>query len=210
MIKIIQETDSNSVILASQHLKDGGILAFATDTVYGFGVDASNCDAVSKLYEIKKRDKKKAIAVLLRDLTRAQELLSFSDKALSIAKKFLPGPLTMILPLKDDGKELANNLNVIDSYIGFRVVDKDFIIKLFEKYQGDVALTSANLSNESVYGSAKEIYENFFETELDLLVVDSGELKDNLVSQIVKIDNDKLEILREGIIGKENICYETS
>jgi len=205
MIKIIKESDRNSASLATQHLKNGGVIAFATDTVYGFGVDASNKEAVQKLYEIKNRDETKAVAVLLKDIPRAKEILKFSDLALSISKKFLPGPLTMILPLKDDHKILADNLNIIDSFIGFRIVDKVFINALFEIFKGDIALTSANLSKERILTNAQEIAEKFFETKLDLLVIDSGELKDNLVSSVIKIDNDKLEILREGIIDKDNI-----
>lgn len=210
MIQIIQESENNSALIAAKHLKKGGIVAFATDTVYGFGVSASDSVAVDRLYELKKRDSKKAVAVLLRSFDRAQELLCFNEASIKISKKFLPGPLTIILPIKGDNKKLSKNLNLMDSSIGFRVVDQDFINRLFSEFDGDIALSSANVSQESVFKSGREIYESFYETKLDLLVVDSGELNDNLASTIVKVDNDKLEILREGIISKETINNETS
>lgn len=209
MIEIIKESSEDSARKAAKHLSNGGILAFATDTIYGFGVDASNSLAVYRLYELKKRDEKKAIAVLLRSLDRAQELLKFSDFALRVANKFLPGPLTMILPVKNGKKLLADNLNINDNYLGVRLVNRKFINELFECFGGDIALTSANLSKEKVSKSGEEIFKKFFETKLDLLVIDGGELEENLASSVVKICDKELEILREGLITKEEI-YEAS
>lgn len=205
MINIIKETDKNSAILAVQQLKNGGIIAVATDTIYGFAVDAGNYDAVEKLYHLKKRDSKKAIAVLFKNLERAQSLLTFSDRALLMARKFLPGPLTMILPLQENNSKLAANLNVADNYIGCRIINKYFINEIFEHFDGDIALTSANLSSQDVYENAQDIYDNFIETELDLLVIDGGELVGNLSSSVVKICNNNVEILRQGAINKEEL-----
>lgn len=205
MIRIIKESDEDSARLAAKHLDNGGILAFATDTIYGFGVDAANSLAVNRLYELKRRDPKKAIAVLFKSISRAMELLDFSKYALMIAKKFLPGPLTIILPIKKNHEDLADNLNINNNDIGFRVVDRKFINELFHHFGGDIALTSANLSNDKVAKSGQKIYEIFSETKLDLLVIDGGELQNNLASSLVRISGNRLEILREGAITKENI-----
>ncbi|MBL6664809.1 MAG: threonylcarbamoyl-AMP synthase [Rickettsiales bacterium] len=211
MIRIIKESDKDSAIIAAKHLEKGGILAFATDTIYGFGVDASNRLAVRRLYELKRRESGKAIAVLFKNLDRARELLQFSDVALSIANRFLPGPLTMIVPVKRKHQSLADNLNINDNYLGFRLVDRKFINDLFTCFRGEIALSSANLSKQDVAKSGKEILTIFVETNLDLLVVDGGELDKNLASSVVKIYGNKLEILREGVISKEDIkYYETS
>jgi L-threonylcarbamoyladenylate synthase len=197
-MKIINEKDSAAADIAADFLKAGKIISFATDTVYGVAVDASNEKAVASLYQLKNRDQKKPIAIFVKDIASAKKNFSFSKKAEEIAEKFLPGALTLVLPIRPETSlDLASNLNNNhDGFLGFRIVDTDFIKKLFEKFDGILAVTSANLSGEKEAQNAQEVAKKFL--ELDLLI--DGEITSKTPSTVAKIIEDKITILRQGPI----------
>lgn len=205
MIKVIKESQANCIEYAVDFLKSGKILAFATDTVYGLAVDAKNFEAVENLYKIKKRDKTKAIAILLPNLARAKEIFIFDELANKIANKFLPGALTMVLEVKEQQSFLSKNLNINGNFLGFRIISSEFIDKIFTKFDGAIALTSANLSGNQSSITAQEIYRAFEKTTLDLLIIDSKKLKSKTASTVVKVSQNNLEILREGLIPIDKI-----
>lgn len=204
-MKIIKETDIDAAKLVAKHLELGGIIAIATDTIYGFGVDASNYEAVEKLYDLKKRDHKKAISILIKDIGRAKKIFNFCEVAQKIANKFLPGALTMVLPLLKTNINLAKNLNINSTNIGFRIIEREFITKIFNEFNGEIALTSANVSGQKVVNGVDELKEKFFKSKVDLLVIDGGKLENNLASSVVKIIDNKIEILRHGAINAKEI-----
>lgn len=204
-MKIIKETDIDAAKLVAKHLELGGVIAIATDTIYGFGVDASNYEAVEKLYDLKKRDHKKAISILIKDIGRAKKIFNFCEMAQKIANKFLPGALTMVLPLLKTNINLAKNLNINSTNIGFRIIEREFITKIFNEFNGEIALTSANVSGQKVVNGVDELKENFFKSKVDLLVIDGGKLENNLASSVVKIIDNKIEILRHGAINAKEI-----
>ncbi|MFH0711325.1 MAG: L-threonylcarbamoyladenylate synthase, partial [Candidatus Aenigmatarchaeota archaeon] len=86
-------------------IREGGIVIYPTETVYGLGVDAFDANAVEKVFSIKSRERRKPISVAVKNLDEAKKLVEFNELALKIAKKFLPGPLTLVLPLKDSRLE---------------------------------------------------------------------------------------------------------
>jgi len=200
MIKIIKELEDNSAKEAVRYLKNGKILAFATDTVYGLAVDAQNFKAVENLYKIKNRNQNKAIAILLPSLERAKKIFIFDELANKIANNFLPGALTIVLPVKEQQDFLSKNLNINDNFLGFRIIKNDFVEKIFADFDGAIALTSANVSGEKTANSALEISKDFAKTNLDLLVIDSGKLESQNASTVIKINQNNLEVLREGAI----------
>ena len=199
MIKIIKELEDNSAKEAVRYLKNGKILAFATDTV-GLAVDAQNFKAVENLYKIKNRNQNKAIAILLPSLERAKKIFIFDELANKIANNFLPGALTIVLPVKEQQDFLSKNLNINDNFLGFRIIKNDFVEKIFADFDGAIALTSANVSGEKTANSALEISKDFAKTNLDLLVIDSGKLESQNASTVIKINQNNLEVLREGAI----------
>lgn len=209
---IIKESDPNSIKIACQHLKDGKIISFATDTIYGVAVDASNSDAVARLYQIKQRSQQKPIAIFVKNLEIAQKIFTFDEKSLKIAKKYLPGHLTMVLKTKNNLKSkqltLANNLNLNnDGFLGFRIIKKEFIENLLEKFGGILAVTSANISGTQSSSSSKEVEKQFkieqiSQPNLDLLIEGSNSTN-KLGSTVIKIDNNQVQILRQGLISIE-------
>jgi L-threonylcarbamoyladenylate synthase len=197
---IIKEENPESIKLAVNFLQEGKLIAFATDTIYGIACNASNEKAVEELYKIKNRQKNKPIAIFPKNLNQAKEILKFDDLANKTADKFLPGALTMVLERKENSKiKLASNLNQNnDNFLGFRLVDKKFIQDLLNEFDGILAVTSANISNDSAAISAKEVKDYFYNQ--DILIIDGKITKHKIASTVIKITNNKLEILRQGAV----------
>jgi L-threonylcarbamoyladenylate synthase len=193
---VIDEKKSNAVDVAIDFLQKGKVICFATDTVYGVAVDATNPKAVEGLYKLKKRDKNKPIAIFLKNLESAKKLFIFNDLANEIVKKYMPGDITVILKTTNFAKKfLAKNLNNNDNdFIGFRIIDSYFVQKLFEKYNGILAVSSANEASQNPCISASSVKKNL--KNLDLLI--AGKKTSKISSTIVKIVDDELILIRQG------------
>ncbi|HJA15221.1 MAG TPA: threonylcarbamoyl-AMP synthase [Candidatus Butyricimonas faecavium] len=130
---------------ACEVLKNGGIILYPTDTIWGIGCDATNEAAVKQVYELKRREDSKAMLVLLDDVGKlasyvevpdvAYELLEVSDK-----------PMTIIYP---NAKNLAKNLIAQDRTIGIRITSEAFTKALLYRFRKPIVSTSANISGES-------------------------------------------------------------
>ena len=193
---VIDQKNSNAVDVAIDFLQRGKVICFATDTVYGVAVDATNPSAVERLYQLKNREKNKPIAIFLKDLESAKKIFIFTDFVNKIAQKYMPGRITIILKTTNFAKKiLAKNLNNIDDdFIGFRIVDSYFVKELFKKYNGILAVSSANKAFKDACISANSVKKNL--KDLDLLI--AGKKTSKISSTIVKIDNDKLILIRQG------------
>jgi len=195
-MKIIKENDSNSVDLAIEFLLAGKVICFATDTVYGLAVDATNAKAVDRLYQLKNREKNKPIAIFLKDINSAMQLFVINDKSKFMINKYMPGAITIILPTNDFAKKhLAKNLNnQHNDFIGFRIVDTYFVRNLFKKFNGILAVSSANKASEEACYSSSMVKNNL--SNLDLLI--SGKKTNKISSTIIKIVDDEISIVRQG------------
>jgi L-threonylcarbamoyladenylate synthase len=204
-MRVIREDQNDSISLALEFLHAKKIIAFACDTIYGIACDASDEKAVEALYKIKNRDLKKPIAIFLKDLKAANEIFYFDEVSKKIADKFLPGAITLVLkPKKEAALKLARNLNNSDEFLGFRIVDKSFIQKLLNEFNGILAVTSANISNKTAANSVAEII-NYFKNDDILIIDDNSSSKLGKPSTVIKIADQKIEILREGIISENQI-----
>lgn len=194
---IISAKNESAVKEAIKIIENDGIIAFATDTIYGLAANAGSEKAVAKLYDLKKRDAKKPIAIFLPNLQGAKEIFLFDELSTKLAKKYLPGALTLVLKINKNSQILAKNLNQNnDEFLGFRIVDNVFIKNFFNKFNGYLAVTSANISGENPALSASEV-EKYF-PNLDLIIDD--EIKFKIPSTVVKIFENKAEILRRGAL----------
>ena len=185
---------------AYQTVKDGGIVIFPTDTVYGIGCDPYNKNSVSLLYKIKKREKTKPFPVLGYSKKELEKIAEFNSLATKIAEKFWPGPITMILDVKDTDIQKSLGLG---NKIAVRVPDNTCILSLLKECKVLVG-TSANISDETSL-----IDPNECETKIpnyDLLI-DGGIITSKGESTIVEIDGDEVKIVREGSVSEKEI-YE--
>jgi L-threonylcarbamoyladenylate synthase len=175
---IISQYHQNAINLAITKLQQQKLIAIPTDTIYGLAGDATSFEAVKKLYELKKRDNQKPIAIFVQNLEMAKEIFYFNQLAEKIANLYMPGKITIILNVKENNFSLAKNLNYNNNKIGFRYVNSFFMAKLLEIYQKPLAVTSANISGFEVAKSAQDIAKIF---NLEL-IIDSEEICNNLAS----------------------------
>jgi L-threonylcarbamoyladenylate synthase len=208
--KILKESDESAIKVAIEILKNDGIICFATETVYAISCNASSDIAVAKLYQLKKREEDKPIAVFVSDIKTAKKFLEFNDLEEKISKKFMPGMITMILKQKPNQISKIKPsllLNKGKKNLGLRIPDHAFCLKLLSEFGGIIAASSANESFKDPaidFASAKK----YFAGKVDL-IIDGGICSHKIASTILKIENDKIKIVREGLIGKnqlEKLC----
>ncbi|MEA3447479.1 MAG: L-threonylcarbamoyladenylate synthase [Bacteroidota bacterium] len=126
-------------------LNKGGVILYPTDTIWGIGCDATNADAVDKLYTIKQRDKQKPMIILLDNINR---IMSYVDKPPEVALDVIElsnQPLTMVF---DNAKNLPENLIGQDGSIAIRVVKNKSIVELVKRFKRPLVSTSANVAGE--------------------------------------------------------------
>lgn len=145
---------SEEVDRAAQVLRDGGLILYPTDTVWGIGCDARNADAVAKIYDLKRSINKKSMLVLC---SSADMIVRYVNRAPAIAFEVMElatSPLTLILP---GAVGLADNLIPEEGTLGVRVPDHDFCRRLLEKFGRPIVSTSANLSGEDTPATLAEV-----------------------------------------------------
>ena len=182
-------------------LKNGGIIIFPTETVYGIGANALDENAVKRIYDVKRRDLNKPISVLVSDFDMIDKIAkNITDIEYKIMKTFFPGPLTIILKKK----EIVPNIVTAGlDYVGVRMPEGEIARKLVELTGVPLATPSANISG-SPSGTNLDTIMKDFEGKVDLYI-DGGESKLGLASTIVKVVDGEIKILREGSITKEEI-----
>ncbi len=135
-------------------LKEGGLILYPTDTVWGIGCDASNAEAVKKVYKLKQREDSKALICLVTDDRMLKKhVKNIPDAAYSIID-VSEKPITIIY---DDAQNLAPNLIAEDNTIAIRIPDDEFCYQLSRKLNSALVSTSANISGQPTPKSYKEI-----------------------------------------------------
>lgn len=190
----------------SQIIKNGGIVVFPTETVYGIGTNGLNKEAISRLYEVKQRPTNKPISLLVSSIDMAEMVArDITDMEYKLMDKFFPGPLTIILKKKNI---VPDNLTNNTDTVGIRMPDNIIAKKLIEYAKVPIATPSANISGKPSGTDINYIMENF-KDKVDYYI-DGGQSKLGIGSTIVKVENGYPLILREGSISKEQIfeCLE--
>ena len=181
-----------------QVIENGGIAIFPTDTVYGIGCNPYNSSAVKKIYEIKSREKIKSLPVLAYSLEIVKEITCVDAFTEKIIEKNWPGPLTLILKLTD--QKLKKSLR-LDDKIAIRIPDSECALKLLEKCNLLVG-TSANISGNESFKDPEECVKNIKNYDIFL---NGGTITSKGESTIIEIKNEKIEVIREGVLKKEEI-----
>jgi L-threonylcarbamoyladenylate synthase len=194
----ITEKNKMAAELAAKAIEEGKVISFNCETVYGLAVDATNYQAVEKLYLVKRRQTNKPIAIFLKNLQQAKKIFYFSKKAEEIFHRENPFGLTLVMKFRESAKKnLAENLNEKnDGFLGFRIIENDFIAKLLEKFDKPIAVTSANISGDEPAINADQV-KKYFSESIDLLI-DGGRASIGTPSTVIKINGNKIEILRQG------------
>ncbi len=186
---------------AAQAIKRGGLVAFPTETVYGLGVDGFNRDAVLGVYRAKGRDFAKPLTLHVSSLEQARELVSTWPQAAELlAREFLPGPLTLILPRS---KKVPDLITAGLPNVGLRFPNNRIALELIKASGVPLAAPSANLSGSPSPTDAKAVLADL-EGKIHL-VLDGGPTDVGVESTIVSLADQEPQILRLGGISKEKI-----
>lgn len=182
-------------------IRNGGIVVFPTETVYGIGVNGLDRNAVEKLYKIKERPLDKPISLLVSDFEMIEKVAqNITEVEYKLMKKFFPGPLTIILNKRDIVPDIVTSGG---DTVGIRMPKEEITRKLIEYAGVPIAAPSANISGKPSGTNLQEIIQEF-EGKVDYFI-DGGKSKIGISSTIVKVIDEIPYILREGSISKKEI-----
>lgn len=197
--------DEKDIVRICTCLKNGGVVLLPSDTAYGFAVDATNERAIRRVYELKGRDYSKPMHVVVPSINSAKLYVEIDNRASILAKTFLPGPLTIVLPKKENVLPdlLTSNLPTL----GIRIPNVVISLKAAKSFGKPYTATSANKSGAASSYSVEECLSPFTDEEVSTidLIVDSGVLPFVLPSTLVDLTKDEVSIIRPGPISEIQI-----
>ncbi|HYO10299.1 MAG TPA: L-threonylcarbamoyladenylate synthase [Tepidisphaeraceae bacterium] len=192
------------VIQASAILRGGGLVAFPTETVYGLGADATNPDAVAKIFAAKGRPGTNPLICHVADEAMARRYAAtWPDVATKLAQKFWPGPLTLVLPRTDD---IAGEATAGLATVGLRAPDHPLTLQLLRVFDRPLAGPSANRSNHVSPTTADHVREDL-NGAVDM-ILDGGACTVGIESTVLDLTGDRPTILRPGSVAREQIEAE--
>ena len=177
-------TQEEDIKKAVEVLKDGGVILYPTDTVWGIGCDATNAEAVAKVYAIKKRDDSKALICLVDSDARLQR---YVRQVPNIAWDLIDAavkPTTIIL---DGAVNLAPNLIADDGSIALRITNEPFSHQLCYRFQKAIVSTSANISGEPAAQNYQDISQELLDSVDYVCFSRRNEHKPHTPSSIIKL-----------------------
>ncbi|MBS1549138.1 MAG: threonylcarbamoyl-AMP synthase [Bacteroidetes bacterium] len=175
-------------------LKSGGTLLYPTDTIWGIGCDATNIEAIQKVFDIKKRDLQKSVIILVENEKRLQDLVDVPAMAWEIID-LSEKPVTIIY---ENPKNLPKELLAEDGSIGIRLIKDDFCKKIISKLNRPLVSTSANLSGEKSPMKFNDISQEIIEA-VDFVVEENHDkISQYSGSSIIKVWADgRIKVIRE-------------
>jgi len=183
------------IIQSLDTLEAGGTILYPTDTIWGIGCDATNEDAVKKLYKIKRRENSQSLLILLDDPMKlgnyVKAVPDIAWEIINVTNK----PLTLIYP---EGINLAKNVLANDGSVGIRITNDEFCVRLIRRFHKPIVSTSANYSGQSPPANFSEIAEELV-NKMDYVVKwRQKEKRKGSSSGIIKVGvNNEIEVIRE-------------
>jgi len=190
---------SNQLDEAAELLKQGKVIAFPTETVYGLGVIFDDKEAYDRLVAVKRRPPEKPFTVMLADVKDIEKFAVLNPVSKALIKAFMPGQFTMITTAQPGLPEWCVSKK---GHIGIRIADFDLIRDLIRKTGKPLLVPSANKSGKEPCCTSKEVIEEFGD-ELEAVI--EGNSISNVPSSIVLVGSDHSQVLREGTISLDEI-----
>jgi L-threonylcarbamoyladenylate synthase len=198
----ILPADDAAITAAMELLRSGQIVAIPTETVYGLAADASNADAVAKIYAAKGRPDFNPLIVHVADQSAAENLAEFSPMAHQLAQAFWPGPLTLVLPLRTDA-DIAGAVTAGLPTIALRCPAHPVMQALLKKTGLNIAAPSANKSGSISPTRAEHVLAGLGGAVP--MILDGGPCSAGLESTIVAVRDNGWQILRPGPVTAADI-----
>lgn len=196
-----EKIDYTKLKEVARTIKQGGVVVFPTETVYGIGANGLSANAVKRIYEVKQRPLNKPISLLVNGTDMINEIAQdITDLEKALIREFFPGPLTIILKKKDI---VPNIVTANSNTVGVRMPSNEIALKLIEYAGVPIATPSANISGKPSGTNMEDIMKDF-EGKVDYFV-DDGPSKIGISSTIVQVIDGVPHILRQGKITEEQI-----
>ncbi len=197
-----EQIDETKIEEIANAIKEGKLIIFPTDTVYGIGTNAYNEEACKKIYEIKGRPSCKPLIILISDTSMIEDLVeNISPKEQKIIEKFWPGPLT--IKFKKRKGILPDIISAGDEYVRIRLIKNGLIYKIIEKAEVPVVAPSANISGHPTGIKIDNIIKELG-GKVDY-ILDCGDYKSDEPSTIIQVEDEKIVVIREGKIKREEL-----
>ncbi len=201
MQTLLSKASDDIINMACSLLKNGEVVAVPTETVYGLAADATNKEAIEKVFKAKGRPSDNPLIVHISDFKMLKKIVSeFSEDAQKLAAAFWPGPLTIIMPKSDYiCKETSGGLGSV----GVRMPANKIALEIISKSQIAFAAPSANISGKPSPTSAQDVYDDM-QGKIPL-IINGGQCEKGVESTVISVLNKTPIILRPGVITKEDI-----
>ncbi len=201
-LKKIAPAGEAAIQHAARILREGGLVAFPTETVYGLGADATNGRAVASIFAAKGRPKFNPLIVHVQNQAEAERHAIFSGTARRLARQFWPGALSLVLPRRD-GTPLSDLVSAGLPTVALRVPAHSVAAQLLRDTGRPIAAPSANLSGGVSATTAQHVAEAL-EEKVDF-ILDGGPAMLGLESTVIGFDGNRAVLLRPGAIAREDI-----
>ncbi len=193
------EINQRTIRQAAGLIMRGELVAYPTDTVYGLGCDPLNLQALRKIIQAKKR-KQGRLPLLVDTVGKAEEIGRFDEIARTLARKFWPGPLTLVVPMRTHLPEPITGSN---DTVGLRIPLRETTMDLIRACGGALVGTSANISGNASLITAPQVARELHGQVK--VVLDGGATGSGIESTVVKVEEGHVSILREKAIAKGRI-----
>ena len=198
-----QELTPDILFKLSRKIVKGKIIIFKTETVYGIGTNAYNKEACKKIFEIKRRSFNRPLLVLISNYTMLNKVAKQPNQIeQKLMDTFWPGPLTIILHRKDKDRVFKSTELIVDE-IAIRMIDEPFLNTLLQYTKVPLVAPSANITGQKTGTKIENIIYDF-NNKVDY-IIDCGNIENSISSTIVKVEDNKIYIQREGRISKEEL-----
>ena len=208
MSQFLSNCSVDALATAAQSLREGSLVAFPTETVYGLGADATNAQAVARIYEVKVRPADHPLIVHIADLKYLEQWISdIPEYAIALAREFWPGPMTLILQRSELAKDFITGGQ---GSVGIRIPDNSLALGLLDAFHklggAGIAAPSANRFGQVSPTTAEAVQEELgsYLSDTDL-VLDGGPSVVGVESTIIDCTGELPRILRPGAITIEMI-----
>jgi L-threonylcarbamoyladenylate synthase len=197
---ILRHPDASAIVAAGEFIRSGHLVAIPTETVYGLGADATNGEAVARIFAAKGRPHFNPLIVHVADLAEAEKLGQFFDNARRLAARFWPGPLTLVVPRKPNSG-ISELVSAGLASVAIRVPDNEIAQAVLKAAQRPIAAPSANRSGHVSATRAEHVAD-----DLGLqvaMILDGGATVHGLESTVIDATGPELVLLRPGSVTIE-------
>ena len=192
--------NNNNIDIAAGYIREGRLVAFPTETVYGLGANALNPLAVAKIFELKERPSFDPLIVHIASVDDLDKLtVNKDDRVLQLAEKFWPGPLTIVLPKSDIVPDIVTS--GLDT-VGIRMPNNPIALELIRKAGCPIAAPSANKFGRVSPTTAQHVKKQLPNVDY---ILDGGKTQVGIESTIITLNEKGFEILRHGVITREDL-----